>query len=174
MNNAIEIKNLKKDYSPNFILGPIDLNISSGSIVGLIGENGVGKTTLIKLILNIIKKETGSIRIFGKDLEEEESSIKEDIGVVLDKMFFPEILSPTDINLVMKDMYKNWDEELYFRYLDQFKLQKNKTIKNMSKGMQKKLEIATALAHKPKLLILDEATSGLDPVVRNEILDVFF
>ena len=105
MNNAIEIKNLKKDYGSSFTLGPIDLNIPSGSIVGLIGENGVGKTTLIKLILNIIKKDSGSIRIFDRDLNKEESFIKEDIGVVLDNMFFPEILSPLDINLVLKDMY---------------------------------------------------------------------
>ena len=172
MKNSIEIKNLKKTYK-EFQLGEINLEIPSGCIIGLIGENGAGKTTLIKLMLSIIKKEQGEIKIFGKDIEKEEAMIKEEIGVVLDNMFFPELLTANDIHSIMKDMYKNWDKELFNHYLNEFHLPYDKSIKTLSKGMKKKLEIATALSHHPKLLILDEPTSGLDPVVRSEILDVF-
>ncbi len=173
MTNIIEIKNLVKKYDNKFTLGSIDLEIPSGVIVGLIGENGAGKTTLIKSILNILKIDEGNIKIFNKDFNKEENTIKEDIGVVLDNMFFPEILTPKDINIVMKDIYKKWDEELFKKYLNDFGLNINKQIKTMSKGMRKKLEIATSLSHHPKILILDEPTSGLDPVVRNEVLDIF-
>lgn len=173
MENIIEIKNLKKKYDDKFELGEIDITIPKGVIVGLIGENGAGKTTLIKLMLNIIKSDNGEIKIFGKDNKRKEKEIKEDIGVVLDDMFFPELLNAKDINNSMKDIYKNWDSKLYFSYLKEFDLPYNKSLKSMSKGMRKKLEIATALAHKPKLLILDEPTSGLDPVIRNEVLDIF-
>ena len=173
MENIIEIKNLKKKYDDKFELGKKDISIPKGVIVGLIGENGAGKTTLIKLMLNIIKSDNGEIKIFGKDNKRKEKEIKEDIGVVLDNMFFPELLNAKDINNSMKDIYKNWDSKLYFSYLKEFDLPDNKSLKSMSKGMRKKLEIATALAHKPKLLILDEPTSGLDPVIRNEVLDIF-
>ncbi len=173
MTNIIEIKNLVKKYDNRFTLGSIDLEIPNGVIVGLIGENGAGKTTLIKSILNILKIDEGNIKIFNKDFNKEENTIKEDIGVVLDNMFFPEILTPKDINIVMKDIYKKWDEELFKKYLNDFGLNINKQIKTMSKGMRKKLEIATSLSHHPKILILDEPTSGLDPVVRNEVLDIF-
>ncbi len=173
MENIITIKNLKKKYDGKFELGKIDIDIPGGVIVGLIGENGAGKTTLIKSMLNIIKIDSGEIKIFGKDYKQEEKDIKEDIGVVLDNMFFPELLNAKDINISMKDIYKNWDSNLYFSYLKDFNLEDNKPIKSMSKGMRKKLEIATALAHKPRLLILDEPTSGLDPVVRAEVLDIF-
>ena len=173
MENIIEIKNLKKKYDDKFELGEIDITIPKGVIVGLIGENGSGKTTLIKLMLNIIKSDNGEIKIFGKDNKRKEKEIKEDIGVVLDNMFFPELLNAKDINNSMKDIYKNWDSKLYFSYLKEFDLPDNKSLKSMSKGMRKKLEIATALAHKPKLLILDEPTSGLDPVARSEVLEIF-
>lgn len=173
MENIIEIKNLKKKYDDKFELGEIDITIPKGVIVGLIGENGAGKTTLIKSMLNIIKIDSGEIKIFGKDYKKEEKDIKEDIGVVLDNMFFPELLNAKDINNSMKDIYKNWDSKLYFSYLKEFDLPDNKPLKSMSKGMRKKLEIVTAISHKPKLLILDEPTSGLDPIVRNEVLDIF-
>lgn len=173
MNNVIEIKNLIKKYSSGFQLGDLSFSIPKGMIIGLIGENGAGKTTLIKLILGIIKRNNGIIKIFDKDLDCNEKEIKEDIGVVLDDMFFPEVINADDINDVMKDIYKNWDSELYYKYLNDFNLPKKKNLKTLSKGMKKKLEIITALSHKPKLLILDEPTSGLDPVVRNEILDLF-
>ncbi len=172
MKSAIEIKNLKKNYT-NIKLEIKKLKIPEGVIVGLIGENGAGKTTLIKSILNIIKKDNGTILIFDKDYNKEELIIKENIGVVLNDCFFPEILTAKDIDLTMKDVFKKWDSEMFFAYLKKFGIPSTKKIKEISKGMRKKLEIATALSHKPKLLILDEPTSGLDPVVRSEVLDIF-
>ena len=172
MKYAIEIKNLKKNY-PDFSLKVDELKIPSGAVIGLIGENGAGKTTLIKSILNIIKKDDGKIKIFDKDLEEQELNIKEDIGVVLDNTFFPESLNSRNIDSIMQDIYKNWDSKLFYKYLKDFGIKDNQILKTMSKGMRKKVEIATALSHHPKLLILDEATSGLDPIVRNEVLDLF-
>lgn len=173
MKNAIEIKGLVKNYDNDFKLGEINLDIPSGCIIGLIGENGAGKTTLIKSILNIINIDNGSIKIIGKDNQRKEKEIKEEIGVVLDNMFFPEILTAKDIGIVMKDIYKTWDQELFDKYLVDFNIPNSKKIKELSKGMRKKLELAVAFSHHPKLLILDEPTSGLDPVVRAEILDIF-
>lgn len=172
MNKAIEIKNLTKEYS-NFKLGNISIDIPTGIIVGLIGENGAGKTTLIKSILNVINSNNGEIKLYDKDLRKCELDVKEDIGVVLDNMFFPEVLTPKDLNSIMKDIYKNWDIDLFYEYLSLFKIADNQTLKTMSKGMRKKVEIAVSLAHHPKLLILDEPTSGLDPIVRNEVLSIF-
>ncbi len=168
--NAIEIKNLQKNY-PNFKLDIDNITIPSGIIMGLIGENGAGKTTFIKSILNIINIDSGDIKILGKDSND--FDIKEDIGVVLDNSFFPNLLNPKDINSIMKDIYKTWDENLFYKYLENFKINDKQQLKTMSKGMVKKVEIATALAHQPKILILDEPTSGLDPIVRNEVLDIF-
>ena len=134
--------------------------------MGLIGENGAGKTTTIKAILNLINIDNGNIKISN-------SNSKEDIGVVLDDSFLSEYLNALDINKIMKKIYKNWDEELYFKYIEEFKLPKNKISKEYSSGMKMKLKIAVALSHQPKLLILDEPTSGLDPIARSEILDIF-
>lgn len=173
MKQAIEMKNVVKAYDRGFRLGELNITIPSGVIVGLIGENGAGKTTMIKSLLNVIRIDQGTIRIFEQDHQQQESKIKEDIGVVLDQTFFPELLTPKEINSIMKDIYSSWDQELFFQYLKDFSLPVDKQIRKMSKGMRKKLEIATALAHHPKLLILDEPTSGLDPVVRNEVLDLF-
>jgi len=171
MKNVIEIKDLKKSY-PGFNLDINELKIPSGVVIGLIGENGAGKTTLIKLVLNIINRDSGKIKIFNKD-SEKELQIKEDIGVVLDNTFFPEILNSKNIDSIMKDIYRNWDSKLFYKYLKDFGINDKQILKTMSKGMRKKVEIATALSHHPKLLILDEATSGLDPIVRNEVLDLF-
>lgn len=173
MNKAIEIKRLTKKYDTGFTLGSIDLDIPSGMIVGLIGENGAGKTTLIKSILNILKIDDGSIKMFDKDISKFEGDVKNQVGVVLDDMFLPEVLLVKDLDSVFKGIYSSWDTSLYNEYLNTFKLDRNAKIKTLSKGMRKKLEIACALAHKPKLLILDEPTSGLDPIVRNEVLDIF-
>lgn len=171
MKYVIEVNNLKKSF-PSFRLDIDKLKIPSGEIIGLIGENGAGKTTLIKLLLNIIKKDDGEIKIFRQDLLENEILIKEDIGVVLDNSFFPENLTPKNINTIMSNVYKNWDSHLFYEYLKKFNISKSQTLKTMSKGMRKKVEIATSLAHHPKLLILDEATSGLDPIVRSDVLDI--
>ena len=172
MNNILEVKNLYKKYD-EFELKDINLKLPKGMIMGLIGENGAGKTTTIKSILNLINIDSGEIEIFGLNIKENEKKIKEDIGVVLDDSFFSEYLNPVDINKIMKKIYKNWDEKLYFKYLEDFKLPKNKISKEFSSGMKMKLKIAVALSHHPKLLILDEPTSGLDPVARSEILDIF-
>ncbi len=162
MNSALEVKNLSKHYE-NFDLKDVCLNVPKGSIVGLVGQNGAGKTTLIKLIFEVIKKDSGTVKILDKN----------DVGVVLDDSFFPEILKVGDIDNIMKGIYKNWDEKLFSNYLKDFNLNKNQKIKELSKGMKKKLEIITALSHHPKLLVLDEPTSGLDPIVRKEVLDMF-
>ena len=172
MNDSLEVKNLCKKYN-GFELKNINFELPKGMIMGLIGENGAGKTTTIKSILNLIKIDNGEIKIFGLNIKENEKKIKEDIGVVLDDGFFSEYLTPTDINKIMRKIYKKWDEKLYYKYLEDFKLPKNKISKEFSSGMKMKLKIAVALSHHPKLLILDEPTSGLDPVARSEILDIF-
>lgn len=172
MENIIEIKGLNKSYS-QFTLKNINLNVPQGTIMGLIGENGAGKTTTIKAILNLIQKESGNIQIFGLDNIKGEKKIKEQMGVVLDDSFLSDHLNPNDINKIMKNMYQNWDEKLFFKYIEDFKLPKEKIAKEYSSGMKMKLKIATAISHHPKLLILDEPTSGLDPIARNEIFDIF-
>lgn len=172
MENILEVKNLCKKYK-DFELKNVNMELPKGMIMGLIGENGAGKSTTIKAILNVISKDSGEINVFGLDNIQSEKEIKEDIGVVLDDSFLSEYLNPKDINSIMKNMYKNWDEKLYFKYIEDFKLPRTKISKEYSSGMKMKLKIAVALSHHPKLLILDEPTSGLDPVARNEILDIF-
>lgn len=172
MENAIEIKNLTKKY-PGFTLEGIDLRLPKGTIMGFIGENGAGKSTTIKTMLNIIPKNKGEVNILGKNMETSEKRIKEEIGVVLDDSFLSDYLTLEDIDKIMKQFYQKWDKNLFYTYSKQFNLPKGKKIKEYSTGMKMKLKIATALSHHPKLLILDEPTSGLDPVVRNEMLDIF-
>ena len=168
MTNCIEIKGLVKGYK-SFTLGPIDLTVPGGSILGLIGENGAGKTTLIKSMLGIVKPSGGSVNLLGTDPDH----AKEDIGVVMDDCFFSEYLRVKDVNSVLSHVYKGWDKGLFADYLDKFGLSGAKNIKELSRGMRMKLSLAAALAHRPRLLLLDEATAGLDPVVRDEILDEF-
>lgn len=170
MNNILEIKNLNKEYK-NFKLKNINFSIPKGSIMGLVGENGSGKTTTIKSILNIVNRESGSINIFDMDNIKYEMEIKEDLGVVLDECSFQDSLNGSDIDKIMKNIYKKWDSKIYFNYLEKFKLGKEQKIKEYSKGMKMKLNIAVALSHHAKFLILDEPTAGLDPIIRNEILD---
>ena len=171
MEATIKVKNLNKKYE-GFELKNISFEIPEGSIVGLIGENGAGKTTTIKSILNIIKSE-GEIQVFGKNIKQNEKEIKSKLGVVLDDSFLSEYLTPKNINSMMKNFYNTWDKKLFENYIKIFKLPENKMIKDFSSGMKMKLKIATAISHKPQILILDEPTSGLDPIVRNEILDIF-
>ena len=172
MDNIVSIENLNKSYD-DFKLNNINLNIKKGKILGIMGENGAGKTTTIKAILNLINIDSGNIKIFGLDNIKNERQIKENISVVLDNSFLPGYYDLIDINKVMKDMQKNWNEKLFFDYCNKFKLPKNKMIKHFSKGMFIKMKIAVALSTNPKLLILDEPTSGLDPIARSDILDIF-
>ena len=171
MKNNIELQNLTKKYV-GFELKDISFSVPEGCIVGLIGENGAGKTTTIKSILNITKAD-GVIKIFGKDNKAYEKEIKKEIGVVLDDSFLSDYLTAKQINSIIKDAYKNWNENKFYDLLKQFNLPTDKLVKDFSSGMKMKLKIATAISHNPKLLILDEPTSGLDPVVRSEILDIF-
>ena len=172
MTNCIEIKGLSKSYG-DFALKNIDLTLPGGSILGLIGENGAGKTTTIKCILNLIRRDAGEIALLGHDNIKEEQLAKQDVGIVLDECFFHDTLRPLDVGKVLAPAYKNWDGDLFQSYLDKFGLPEKKLIKEFSRGMKMKLSLSAALAHRPKLLILDEATAGLDPVIRDEILDEF-
>ncbi|WP_286947685.1 ABC transporter ATP-binding protein, partial [Acetobacterium sp. UBA5834] len=172
MTNAIEIKNLNKNYQ-DFQLKDVSFKVPRGSIVGFIGENGAGKTTTIKAILNLIKRDGGTIEMLGMDNLKDEKKIKASVGVVMDGCNFHDNLKTGDISKMLASIYKNWNQKLYQQYLKKFKLPENKIIKEFSRGMKMKLQIAVALSHEPELLILDEATSGLDPIVREEILDVF-
>lgn len=170
--NALEIRDLCKSY-PGFSLQNLTLTLPQGCIMGLIGENGAGKSTTIRLILEMAQKDSGSIRILGKDNTENISLAKEDIGVVLDEVGFPECLTAQQVGNIMKNTYRNWDMDVYKKYMKELALPENKEFKEFSRGMKMKLGIAVALSHNPKILILDEATSGLDPVIRDEVLDIF-
>ena len=170
--NALEIRNLTKNYN-GFSLGPINLVLPSGCIMGFIGENGAGKSTTIKLILDLIKRDSGEITILGNSLDTRNIAMKEQIGVVLDESSFPENLKMHEIDAVLKNCYRTWDSNCFNKYCCKFALPEKKAVREYSRGMKMKLAIAAALSHHSRLLILDEATSGLDPVVRDEILDVF-
>ncbi|MDO9492124.1 ABC transporter ATP-binding protein [Acetobacterium sp.] len=172
MTNAIEIKNLNKKYK-DFQLKDVNFKVPRGSIVGFIGENGAGKTTTIKAMLNLVKRDEGTIEMLGMDTLKDEKKIKESVGVVMDGCNFHDNLKTGDISKMLNSIYKNWNTQLFQNYLKKFILPENKIIKEFSRGMKMKLQIAVALSHEPELLILDEATSGLDPIVREEILDVF-
>jgi len=170
--NALEIKNLTKSY-PGFTLDNLNLALPSGCIMGLIGENGAGKSTTIKLILDMIHKDSGSITILGKDNTDSIELTKEDIGVVMDEVGIPECLTVKQVGNVMKHTFRNWDDTEYARLVQKLALPDKKQFKEFSRGMKMKLGIAIALSHNAKLLILDEATSGLDPVVRDEVVEMF-
>ena len=167
MKDALTVSGLTKTYH-DFVLDHVSFSVPAGSIVGLIGENGAGKSTSINAALGLIQRESGSVSILGK--EQLDAATKEQIGVVFDGSNYPEILSPQKLSRVMKNIYRSWDETAYFRLLKQFSLPPDKQIKQFSKGMKMKLAISAALSHRSKLLILDEATSGLDPIVRDDIL----
>lgn len=171
MQNLLELNGVCKRY-PSFSLRDVSFKVPAGSIMALIGENGAGKTTTIKLILNEIRRDAGSVRIFGRDNIRDETAAKEKIGVVFDESYFHSGFSAEDVGKILKGVYKSWDGALYRRYLDRFALPAGKAVKDYSRGMKMKLSIASALAHRPRLLILDEATSGLDPVMRSEMLDL--
>ena len=172
MNQAIEIKGLCKSY-PGFALQNVSFSLPEGSIMGFIGENGAGKTTTIKSILGLVRPDAGEISVLGLSPAADRRRIGEQIGTVLDGSFFSETLRTGEISAVMSRLHPGWDRELFSGYCRRFSLPDSKPAKDFSKGMKAKLALATALAHRPRLLILDEATSGLDPVVRSEMLDLF-
>ncbi|MCI7573520.1 MAG: ABC transporter ATP-binding protein [Oscillospiraceae bacterium] len=170
--NAIEIKDLCKTY-PGFSLDHVNLTLPCGCIMGLVGENGAGKSTTIRLILDMIARDSGTITLLGKDNRENIRLLKEDIGVVLDEVGIPACLNPKQVGKIMANTFRNWEQAVYDSLLEKLAVPPEKPFKDFSKGMKMKLGIAIALSHRPKLLILDEATSGLDPVVRDEVLDLF-
>ena len=172
MTNCIEIKGLCKSYG-DFALRNVDLVVPGGSIMGLIGENGAGKTTTIKCLLGMTRPDGGAVTVLGRDMAAHGAEIRQDIGVVLDECFYHDTLRPKDLSPILAPIYRGWDRELYRDCLARYGLPENKLIKEFSRGMKMKLSLAAALAHRPRLLVLDEATAGLDPVVREEILEEF-
>ena len=170
--NAIEISDLTVKYD-GFTLDKVSFDVPKGSIMGFIGQNGAGKTTTIKALLNIIKRDSGSIKMFGLDNIKDELEIKEQISAVFDAIPFQEQLTAGNLDRILRDVYKEWSSDTFKGYLDRLALPSRKKISTFSKGMKMKLQIAVALSHNAKILIMDEATTGLDPVVRNECLDMF-
>ena len=172
MEPILQVENLTKQY-PGFKLDHVTFSVQKGTIMGLIGENGAGKSTTINAILDLIKKDEGSVKFWGKELSSDPRSIKENIGVVFDGINFYETLTPVRIGSISNAAYRQWDGAVYNDYLKKLQLPPDKEIKTFSTGMKMKLGIAVALSDKPKLLILDEATSGLDPVMRDDMMDLF-
>lgn len=170
--NAIEIRGLCKRYD-GFSLRDVDLVVPRGSIMGFVGQNGAGKTTTIRAILNLVPKDEGSIQVLGMDHVEQENAIKERVAVIFDEIPFHDMLTPKQLSLVLQEIYGRWQRQVFLGYLDRFGLPREKKIGQLSKGMKMKLQIAAALSRQAELLIMDEATAGLDPVMRSEMLRVF-
>jgi len=170
--NAIEIRGVTKRYD-GFTLDNISFNVPKGSIMGFIGQNGAGKTTTIHSLLNIIPIDDGEIRLLGYDHIKDEDAVKERMGVVFDECPFHDMFTAKQMASVFRGLYTGWNDQVYENYLDRFQLPQKKKIGQFSKGMKMKLQIACALSHGAELLVMDEATTGLDPVVRSEILDIF-
>ena len=174
MENILELQQISKTFpKSNFTLDKVSFSLPYGAILGFVGENGAGKTTTIGCILNTIKKDSGTIKLFGKEMLDGDTDIRKKIGIVYDGDNFPGFWTAKQLSQVMEGLYAQWDNALFQKYLEDFHLPPKQKIKNYSRGMTMKLAIAAALSHHPQLLILDEATSGLDPVMRDEMLDVF-
>ncbi len=170
--NALEIHGLTKQRG-SFALQGLELTLPAGCIMGLIGENGAGKSTTIRLILDSLRRDSGTVAVYGKDNRALTALEREDIGVVLDEVGLPEYLNAAQIGRMMAGIFTRWQPEVYAEYLRRFGLPADKSFRDYSRGMKMKQGLAAALSHQPKLLLLDEATSGLDPVVRDEILTIF-
>ncbi len=170
--NALEITGLCKSY-PDFTLNHLNLTLPSGCVMGLVGENGAGKSTTMKLILNMLRRDAGYVSVLGMDNLADDRRIKEEVGVVLDDVGFPGCLTPKQISNILRRTYQNWSDDDFARFLERLNLPTDKAFETFSRGMKMKLGIAVALSHSPKLLLLDEATSGLDPVVRDEVVTLF-
>ena len=174
MENILELQQVSKSFpKSNFTLENVSFSLPYGAIMGFVGENGAGKTTTIGCILNTVSKDGGTVKLFGKEMTDADTDMREKIGVVYDGDNFPAYWSAAQLAKVMAGFYKQWDNTLFWKFLEEYKLPANQKIKQYSRGMTMKLAIAVALAHHPQLLILDEATGGLDPVVRDEMLDIF-
>jgi len=171
MNNILEVNGLKKDFG-DFCLDNVSFSLQEGCITGFIGINGAGKTTTIKSILGLVLKDAGSIKLFGKEIDKNERELKNHIGVVLDEGYFYEEMTMLEMKRIIAASYSNWDEVVFKKYINRFKLKLNQKISTLSKGMRMKYSIAVALSHHADLLIMDEPTSGLDPLVRNELMDI--
>lgn len=169
--NALEIRDLTRHFG-DFTLDSLNLTLPGGCILGLIGENGAGKSTTIRLILGMLRPDGGTVTILGRDNRDNLALTKQDIGVVLDEVGIPECMTPKQVGIVMADVFPRWDAKTYEGLLERFSLPENKKFKEFSRGMKMKLGLAVALSHEAKLLILDEATSGLDPVVRDEVVSI--
>lgn len=169
--NSIEIKNLSRRFS-RFTLDRVSFSVPKGAVVGFIGENGAGKSTTIKAVLGLLKKDGGEIAVLGEDPYKMKPQTKEKIGVVFDSMPFPPSLTAAQLDKVLKGIYKSWDSKIFYSYLNRFGLPTANKLSSYSKGMEMRLSIAAALSHSPELLVLDEPTGGLDPVMRSEILDI--
>ena len=169
--NALEIRDLTRHFG-DFTLDSLNLTLPGGCILGLIGENGAGKSTTIRLILGMLRPDGGTVTILGRDNRDNLALTKQDIGVVLDEVGIPECMTPKQVGRVMADVFTRWDAKTYEGLLERFSLPENKKFKDFSRGMKMKLGLAVALSHQAKLLILDEATSGLDPVVRDEVVSI--
>lgn len=171
--NALELKNVSKSFQ-GFCLEDLTLMLPGGCIMGLIGQNGAGKTTTIKLILDMLQLDGGSITVLGMDHKQHACLIKEDVGVVLDEVGIPACLTPKQVGKIMQHTYKRWDMQRYAALLQRLSLPENKPFSDFSRGMKMKLGIAVAMSHGAKLLILDEPTGGLDPVVRDQVVEMFY
>ena len=171
MDKILESHDLRKEFK-GFVLDNISFSLSRGFIMGFIGPNGAGKTTTIKLIMNLLHRDGGEIKVFGLDLLGHEKEIKERIGFVYDEIFYYESLTAGEIGFLMPRFYRSWDRDAFRRYLNDFSLPHKKKIKEFSRGMKMKLSLAVALSHHAELVIMDEPTAGLDPVFRNELLEI--
>ena len=173
MKSILELENVSKQYKDGFLLDSVSFSLPYGAILGFVGANGAGKTTTIGCILNTLQRDSGVIRLFGQEMTDADTALRERIGVVYDGDTFPGYLTPEALGNILQGTYAHWDHALYRAQLTAFGLPPRQRIGAYSKGMTMKLAIAAALAHRPELLILDEATSGLDPIMRDEMLDIF-